>query len=140
LALDLPPFPNIGASDLRRNYMKTCLSATFFSAEQSYLMPLPRHVPEVYQLCTRIVDAEGHVHVNRVRYSAQYRLIGHARAARAGRSVRGAAAGGQPRAPLRRLLSMLQNLKLKTIVARFDEMLAAAEQNGTPTPKLFAQL
>jgi hypothetical protein len=35
-------------------------------------------VPEVYQLCTRIVDAEGYVNVNRVRYSAPYRLIGRA--------------------------------------------------------------
>ena len=35
-------------------------------------------MPEVYQLCTRIVDAEGYVNVNRVRYSAPYRLIGRA--------------------------------------------------------------
>jgi hypothetical protein len=42
------------------------------------LRPLPLHVPEVYQLCTRIVDAEGYVHVNRVRYSAPYRLVGRA--------------------------------------------------------------
>jgi hypothetical protein len=35
-------------------------------------------VPEVYQLYTRIVDAEGYVNVNRVRYSAPYRLIGRA--------------------------------------------------------------
>ena len=28
-----------------------------FAAEQAYLKPLPLHVPEVYQLCTRIVDA-----------------------------------------------------------------------------------
>ena len=40
--------------------------------------PLPLHVPEVYQLCTRIVDAEGYVHVNRLRYSAPYTLIGRA--------------------------------------------------------------
>jgi len=38
------------------------------------------------------------------------------------------------------LQQLLSNLKLKTIAARFDEMLSAAEQNGTPTPKLFAQL
>jgi len=49
-----------------------------FAAEQAYLKPLPLHVPEVYQLCTRIVDAEGYVNVNRVRYSAPYRLIGRA--------------------------------------------------------------
>jgi transposase len=49
-----------------------------FAAEQAALKPLPLHVPEVYQLCTRIVDAEGYVNVNRVRYSAPYRLIGRA--------------------------------------------------------------
>jgi hypothetical protein len=49
-----------------------------FAAEQPYLKPLPLHVPEVYQLYTRIVDAEGYVHVNRIRYSAPYRLIGRA--------------------------------------------------------------
>jgi DNA replication protein DnaC len=38
------------------------------------------------------------------------------------------------------LQQLLSNLKLKTIAARFDEMLATAEANGTPTPKLFAQL
>jgi len=48
------------------------------AAEQAYLKPLPLHVPEVYQLCTRIVDAEGYVNVNRVRYSVPYRLIGRA--------------------------------------------------------------
>jgi transposase len=47
-----------------------------FAFEQSHLKPLPLHVPEVYQLFTRIVDAEGYVHVNRIRYSAPYRLIG----------------------------------------------------------------
>lgn len=47
-----------------------------FTAEQPYLKPLPPYVPEVYQLCTRIVDAEGYVHVNRIAYSAPYRLIG----------------------------------------------------------------
>jgi transposase len=49
-----------------------------FAAEQQYLKPLPLHVPEVYQLFTRIVDAEGFVHVNRIRYSAPYTLIGRA--------------------------------------------------------------
>jgi DNA replication protein DnaC len=38
------------------------------------------------------------------------------------------------------LKQLLQNLKLKTIAARFDEMLAAAEQNGTPIPTFMAQL
>ena len=47
-----------------------------FAAEQPYLKPLPLYVPEVYQLYTRIVDAEAYVHINRIRYSAPYRLIG----------------------------------------------------------------
>jgi len=49
-----------------------------FATEQPHLKPLPLHVPEVYQLCTRIVDAEGYVNLNRVRYSVPYRLIGRA--------------------------------------------------------------
>jgi hypothetical protein len=48
-----------------------------FAVEQPHLKPLPLHMPEVYQLHTRIVDAEGYVHLNRIRYSAPYRLIGH---------------------------------------------------------------
>lgn len=38
------------------------------------------------------------------------------------------------------LQQLLSNLKLKTVAAHFDEMLMAAEANGTPTPKLIAQL
>ena len=38
------------------------------------------------------------------------------------------------------LEQLLQNLKLKTIAARFDEMLAGAEQNGTPVQTLVTQL
>ena len=47
-----------------------------FAMEQAHLKPLPLYIPEVYQLHTRIVDAEGYVHLNRIRYSAPYRLIG----------------------------------------------------------------
>jgi len=47
-----------------------------FAAEQPHLKSLPLHVPEVYQLHTRIVDAEGYVNLNKVRYSVPYRLIG----------------------------------------------------------------
>jgi hypothetical protein len=78
-------------SDLNRRAHSTCelWNARFsnklhasrrelFTAEQPYLKPLPPYVPEVYQLCTRIVDAEGYVHVNRIAYSAPYRLIGRA--------------------------------------------------------------
>ncbi len=38
------------------------------------------------------------------------------------------------------LQQLLHNLKLKTLAARFDEMLAAAELNSTPIPTLFTQL
>jgi transposase len=47
-----------------------------FAAERPHLKPLPLYVPEVYQLHSRIVDAEGYVHLNRNRYSAPWRLIG----------------------------------------------------------------
>jgi transposase len=47
-----------------------------FAAERAHLKRLPVHVPEVYQLHGRVVDAEGYVHINRIRYSAPYRLIG----------------------------------------------------------------
>jgi hypothetical protein len=47
-----------------------------YAVEAPQLQPLPLHVPEVYRIATRIVDAEGYVHLNRVRYSAPYRLIG----------------------------------------------------------------
>ncbi len=47
-----------------------------FAAERPYLKPLPLYVPQVYQLYPRIVDAEAYVHINRIRYSAPYRLIG----------------------------------------------------------------
>lgn len=78
-------------ADLNRRARETCetWNAKFssklhasrrelFAAEQPHLKPLPLHIPEVYQLCTRIVDAEGYVNLNRVRYSAPYRLIGRA--------------------------------------------------------------
>ena len=38
------------------------------------------------------------------------------------------------------LQQLLNNLKLRTLAARFDEMLAAAELNSTPIPTLFTQL
>ncbi|HEX5418761.1 MAG TPA: IS21 family transposase [Gammaproteobacteria bacterium] len=76
-------------ADLNRRARETCetwnakhsdkLHASrreLFLAEAPHLKPLPLHVPEVYQVFTRILDAEGYVHVNRIRYSAPYRLIG----------------------------------------------------------------
>jgi len=49
-----------------------------FALERPALKPLPLYLPEVYQIFTRIVDAEGYVHVNRLRYSVPYTLIGRA--------------------------------------------------------------
>lgn len=46
-----------------------------FAAERSHLQPLPLHVPEVYVLHQRFVDAEGYVTVRRNRYSVPYKLI-----------------------------------------------------------------
>src|SRR5262249_44566696 len=43
---------------------------------QPRLVPLPAHVPEVYQLHERIVDSEGYVNVNTNRYSVPWRLLG----------------------------------------------------------------
>ena len=47
-----------------------------FAAERPHLKALPLHVPQVYQLHSRIVDAEGYVNLNRIRYSVPWRLIG----------------------------------------------------------------
>ena len=38
------------------------------------------------------------------------------------------------------LQQLLQNLKLRAVAARFDEMLAAAEKDGTPIPMFITQL
>jgi transposase len=46
-----------------------------FQTERVHLQPLPLHLPEVYQLHVRMVDAEGYIHLNRIRYSAPYQLI-----------------------------------------------------------------
>jgi transposase len=75
--------------DLNRQAWETCekWNAAFsnklhasrrelFAAERAHLKCLPLHMPQVYQLYTRIVDMEGYVHVNRIRYSAPYQLIG----------------------------------------------------------------
>jgi hypothetical protein len=47
-----------------------------YVTEQPHMKPLPLYVPEVYRLHPRIVDAEGYVNLDRIRYSAPYRLIG----------------------------------------------------------------
>ncbi len=51
-------------------------SRDLFAVERLALKPLPIHVPEVYQLHHRIVDGEGYVNVQRVRYSVPWRLMG----------------------------------------------------------------
>lgn len=76
-------------TDLNRQALETCQkwNAAFsnklhasrrelFAAESAHLKPLPLHVPQVYQLFTRIVDTEGYVNINRIRYSVPYTLIG----------------------------------------------------------------
>ena len=47
-----------------------------FAIEQPHLVALPIWVPDVYLLHHRIVDVEGYVTVNGVRYSAPWQLIG----------------------------------------------------------------
>lgn len=46
------------------------------AVERRALKPLPLHVPEVYELHHRLVDAEGYVNVQRNRYSVPYQLMG----------------------------------------------------------------
>jgi len=44
--------------------------------EKSSLIPLPRHVPEVYHIEHRVVDSEGYVHLETNRYSVPEDLVG----------------------------------------------------------------
>ena len=44
--------------------------------EKPYLLPLPAHLPPVYQAFTRIVDVEGYAYLDTNRYSVPERLIG----------------------------------------------------------------
>ena len=44
--------------------------------EKPALLPLPAHLPPVYQAFTRIVDVEGYVYLDTNRYSVPERLIG----------------------------------------------------------------
>ena len=44
--------------------------------EKPYLLPLPPHLPPVYQAFTRIVDVEGYIFLDTNRYSVPERLIG----------------------------------------------------------------
>jgi len=47
-----------------------------FAAEQPHLQPLPLHVPEVYRIHQRDVDAYGHVHLDGRRYSVPHGFVG----------------------------------------------------------------
>ncbi len=46
--------------------------------EKTALLPMPAHLPPVYQAFTRIVDVEGYVHLDTNRYSVPERLVGKA--------------------------------------------------------------
>ena len=48
-----------------------------FAAEAHLLRPLPRYVPEIYDLHSRKVDVEGYVNLHTNRYSVEARHIGH---------------------------------------------------------------
>jgi hypothetical protein len=48
-----------------------------FAVERMHLKPLPAWIPEVYRLHQRMVDVEGYVSVNSIRYSAPVAWIGH---------------------------------------------------------------
>jgi hypothetical protein len=47
-----------------------------YSFERTHLKPRPLWVPPIYRLEHRFVDAEGFIHLHRVRYSAPWKLIG----------------------------------------------------------------
>jgi hypothetical protein len=47
-----------------------------FAVERTHLKPLPVWIPEVYRLHERIVDVEGYVSVNSIRYSVPVAWIG----------------------------------------------------------------
>jgi hypothetical protein len=75
--------------DLNRQFVLWCdkvnrtfrkqLSASpieLFQAERAELVPLPVHIPEVYQVHERMVDVEGYVCVHTNRYSVDTQWIG----------------------------------------------------------------
>ena len=47
-----------------------------YAAEAPALVPLPIHIPDVYQLHQRVVDLEGYVNLHSNRYSVPFELIG----------------------------------------------------------------
>jgi transposase len=44
--------------------------------EKPHLLALPSHIPQVTQICYRIVDTQGYVHLDTNRYSVPERLLG----------------------------------------------------------------
>ena len=47
-----------------------------YQAERTVLQPLPIYVPEVLEVCSRMVDLEGYVHLQTNRYSVPTELLG----------------------------------------------------------------
>lgn len=47
-----------------------------FAVERAHLKPLPAWIPEVYRLHQRVVDIEGYVSINAMRYSVPYTWAG----------------------------------------------------------------
>ena len=50
---------------------------TLFQSEKPKLVPLPIHIPDVYDVHARTVDVYGYVSLHRHRYSAPASLLGH---------------------------------------------------------------
>lgn len=79
----------IGWEDLNQQARQWCgrVNATYkkhiravprelFAVERAHLKPLPAWVPDVYRLHQRMVDIEGYVSVNAIRYSVPFTWIG----------------------------------------------------------------
>ena len=47
-----------------------------YAMEKPHLLPLPAHIPPVTQIHYRVVDTQGYVHLDTVRYSVPERLLG----------------------------------------------------------------
>lgn len=59
----------------RKDHLKA-KPVELYAAEQPALVPLPLHVPEVYDLHSRRVDVEGYVSLHRNRYSVPVEMLG----------------------------------------------------------------
>ncbi len=63
-------------ADVRRLRELGASPRELFAAERSRLVALPLHVPEVYQIHRRGVDAYGYIHLHAIRYSAPAKILG----------------------------------------------------------------